>query len=137
MTFFCPSCWSEIGPSDLSCPKCGADLRTIDAQSFAEKLRAALKHPEPQTAVRAAWILGERREQSAVDNLIHTLEATKDGFLAEAAAEALGKIGDSAALQALQQAACVGTARVRNASKRAIELVRAQERKQLLAEKDS
>lgn len=137
MTFFCPACWSEIAASDSCCPSCGADVRALDTQSFAEKLRGALRHPEPQTAVRAAWILGERREGSAVSDLIATLRTTTDSFLAEAAAEALGKIGDGAAMPALQEAATAGTVRVRNASKRAMDLVRARERKPSLLEKES
>lgn len=136
MTFFCPSCWSEIKPSDSRCPQCAADVRNLDAQSFPQRLRAALKHPEPQTAVRAAWILGERHEQTAVDDLIDTLATAADGFLAEAAAEALGKIGDAAALPALTQAASAGTLRVRIASQRAVELIEAQ-RRQLLPEEKS
>ena len=121
MTFFCPSCWSEIRAEDSACPKCGADVRSADLRSFPEKLCAALAHPEPQTAVRAAWILGERAEISAVPDLIRTLESAEDSFLAEAAAEALGKIGDSRALLALQRAARDGTVRVRGASRQAIE----------------
>jgi HEAT repeat protein len=98
-------------------------LREIDAQSFADKLRAALRHPEPQTAVRAAWILGERCEHSSVPDLICVLESTRDGFLAEAAANALANIGDPAALPALQRAFQVGAVRVRNASKQAIDQI--------------
>ncbi len=123
MTFFCPACWSEIGAKGSLCPKCGADLRALDAQSFAEKLRAALHHPEPQTAVRAAWILGERREASGVADLIRTLETTSDSFLAEAAAEALGKIGASEAVPALERAAEHGAIRVRIAAQRAVEQI--------------
>jgi HEAT repeat protein len=137
MTFFCPACWSEIGPSDSSCPKCGADLRKIDAQSFAEKLRAALRHPVPQTAVRAAWILGERGDTSAVPDLICVLESARDSFLAEAAAAALGEIGDPAALPALLRASNVGAIRVRNASKQAIEQIHDKEAIQPALEEES
>jgi HEAT repeat protein len=112
-------------------------LREIDAQSFADKLRAALRHPEPQTAVRAAWILGERREHSSVPDLIHVLESARDSFLAEAAAEALGKIGDPAALPTLQRASQVGAVRVRNASKLAIEHVHDKEAIQSDLEEES
>jgi HEAT repeat protein len=137
MTYFCPSCWSEVGLTDATCPHCGANLRALDAQSFAEKLRAALRHPEPQTAVRAAWILGERRDTSAVPDLIHALENAQDSFLAEAAAEALGKIGDPEALPALTRAAQEGTVRVRNASKAAIERIHKGQPQQSLREKES
>jgi len=137
VTFFCPACWSEIEPSDSRCPKCDADVRALGAQSFSEKLRAALRHPEPQTAVRAAWILGERRDASAVGDLIRILERARDSFLAEAAAEALGKIGDLTAMPALQRAASGGTVRVRNASKTAIARIHEGQPQQSLREKES
>jgi HEAT repeat protein len=137
VTFFCPACWSEIGPSDCRCPQCGVDVRALDAQSFSEKLRAALRHPEPQTAVRAAWILGERRDSSAVPDLIRVLQGAQDSFLAEAAAEALGKIGDSKGLPALAGAAQNGTVRVRNASKAAIERIHKKQLQRPLREKES
>src|SRR5713226_2655653 len=98
MVFFCLHCWKEIPERAICCPACGVDLAQEDARPFVEKSCAALRHPEPQTAVRAAWILGERRDKAAVPELIHVLETTEDGFLAEAAADALGKIGDETAL---------------------------------------
>ena len=119
MRFFCPGCWEEIAKEAAHCPSCGADLAAADAEAYATKLIRALRHPEPQTAVRAAWILGERRERSAVDELIRVLEATGDSFLAEAAAEALGKIGDEKALPALTRTSRHGTLRVRRAARRA------------------
>lgn len=137
MTFYCPACWSEISSSDTHCPECGADVHTLDSQSFVEKLRAALRHPEPQTAVRAAWVLGERRERSAVPDLLGALENAQDSFLAEAAAEALGKIGDATALAALGRSALEGTVRVRSASKTAIELICEQELQQSLRERNT
>jgi Co/Zn/Cd efflux system component len=45
------------------------------------------------TPVRAAWILGERREQKAVPALTKIARKAKDPFLVESAVEALGKIG--------------------------------------------
>ncbi|HWQ03616.1 MAG TPA: HEAT repeat domain-containing protein [Candidatus Nitrosotenuis sp.] len=137
MTFFCPGCWSEVASADSRCSKCGADLATADAHSFGEKLRAALHHPEPQTAVRAAWILGERREAAAVPDLVQMLQTAADPFLTEAAAEALGKIGEASCLPALQRAARAGTVHVRNASKQAIERTRRQEAPHVSAEKTS
>jgi len=137
MTYFCPSCWSEIGAEDPNCPHCGAALRAFDAQSFAEKLRGALRHPEPQTAVRAAWTLGERGEKSAVGDLIRALESTQDSFLVEAAAEALGKIGDPAAVPALARVAQQGSVRVRSASKSAIERIHARQLQDSSQERES
>jgi HEAT repeat protein len=116
MTFYCPICWSEVPKDDRTCKNCGADLASADARPMLEKLCSALNHPEPETAVRAAWILGERREKRAVPQLIRVVETTSDGFLAEAAAEALGKIADPRALECLNKAAEGGPVRVRIAS---------------------
>ena len=49
------------------------------------------------TPVRAAWILGERREQRVVPALTKIVKKAKDAFLVENAVEALGKIGGTAA----------------------------------------
>lgn len=124
MTFFCPKCWKEIPSGRETCPHCGARMAEEDAKPFVEKLRSALRHPEPETVIRAAWILGERKEISAVSDLIDVLQTSQDGFLAEAAAEALGKIGDPRALAALEGAAISGSARVRRASRIAIDGIR-------------
>lgn len=124
MTYFCPKCWKEIPPGREVCPHCGARLAEEDARPFIEKLRSALHHREPETAIRAAWILGERREASAVADLIGVLETSRDGFLAEAAAEALGKIGDQRALPPLERSTVRGPVRVREACRLAIERIR-------------
>jgi HEAT repeat protein len=120
VTYFCPACWREIPPGISLCPVCRADLIAEDAKPFVEKLCRALNHPEPQTAVRAAWVLGERRERVAVDDLIRTSEMTSDIFLAESAAEALEKIGDAKASDSLRHAEEAGAVRVRRAARRAI-----------------
>lgn len=128
MTYFCPVCWKEVSAEASACPYCSADLVQTDSRSFVEKLLSALYHPEPQTAVRVAWILGEKREAAAVPELIHVLERTTDGFLAEAAAEALGKIGDRRALGSLSKAAERGPVRVRITARKAIETIQKVER---------
>lgn len=124
MTFFCPQCWKEIPSGAEICPHCGAHLDEEDAKPFIQKLRSALRHPEPETAIRAAWILGERQEASVVGDLVRILETSRDSFLAEAAGEALGKIGNPSALPALERAAVSGAARVRRTSRLAIERIR-------------
>jgi HEAT repeat protein len=121
MHFFCPGCWEDIPASAARCPCCGATLAELDRETFGVKLRRALRHPEPQAAVRAAWILGERRERGAVADLIRALGSSPDPFLAEAAAEALGKIGETTALPALRRAREAGALRVRRAAAQAIQ----------------
>lgn len=71
---------------------------------YVDKLIAALHHPEPKTPVRAAWILGEKREKRALSALARVLRESGDAYLSEAAALALGKIGGSEAVVALTQA---------------------------------
>jgi HEAT repeat protein len=123
LIYFCPVCWKEIPAQATTCPHCSADLRQTDSRTFVEKLLSALHHREPQTAVRAAWILGERRDRVALHELICVLESATDGFLVEAAAEALGKIGDNQSLDALQKASEQGPVRVRIAAQKAIEAI--------------
>jgi HEAT repeat protein len=120
-------CWSEVSKDDRTCKNCGADLPSADARPIVEKLCSALNHPERETAVRAAWILGERREKRAVSELIRVVETSSDGFLAEAAAEALGKIADPRALECLNEAADHGPVRVRIASRNALRRIRKRE----------
>lgn len=124
LSFFCPYCWRRVCEDDSICPKCSGDIRAADARPFSEKLRAALHHSEPQTRVRAAWILGELREESAVQELMALVEGADDGFVAEVTAEALGKIGVPEALAVLEKAEEWGTARVRLASRKAVEQIR-------------
>lgn len=84
------------------------------------KLVAALDHPEPQTAVRVATILGERRERDALPALVRKLERTDDMVLAEALCRALGRIGDGRAVPALAHAMVQGEVLVHLAAVRAL-----------------
>jgi len=124
LSFFCPYCWRRVSENDSICPKCGGDIRAADARPFAEKLRAALRHSEPQTRVRAAWILGERKEASGVPDLTAVVIEADDAFVAEAAVEALGKIGAQEAIAVLEQAQNHGTVSVRWAAHRALDQIK-------------
>lgn len=72
---------------------------------YVAKLIAALHHEEPQTPVRAAWILGERGEVSAVPALLEIADHGADPELLAAVAEALGKIADPRAIPTLARLA--------------------------------
>jgi HEAT repeat protein len=72
-----------------------------DNKTFVAKLIQALSHPEPMTVERAAWILGELKASEAVVPLIRLLETSQDMGAMEKAVEALGKIGDSSAIEVL------------------------------------
>jgi HEAT repeat protein len=119
--FFCPICWNEVLARDRKCGHCGSDLNVADARPLVEKLCSALTHPEGDTAVRAAWILGERCEAGAVPDLIRAVETATDSFVVEAAVDALRKIRDRRAAGCLEAAAETGTARVRIAARKALQ----------------
>jgi len=93
VTHFCPSCWRTIRVSERQCRRCGADLAVLDQRGFTEKLRAALRHPEPTVQQRAVYALGERGELQAAGSLGDLLTSTRDQVLAADIAMALANIG--------------------------------------------
>jgi HEAT repeat protein len=117
------SCSGFISTVKAGATPLPSDLTAADARPLAEKLCSALNHPEGETAVRAAWILGERRENQAVPALIRAVETATDGFVVESAVQALAKIGDSRASACLEAAAKHGTIRVRIAARNALHLL--------------
>jgi HEAT repeat protein len=125
MRFYCTNCWAEVAESATICPKCGDDIVARQARSdYVEKLIAALRHPEPTTPIRAAWILGERREPVAVEPLCRLVRESRDAFIVESVVEALGKIGDAHALTVIESATRHPSPRVRNAAKKALAQLR-------------
>lgn len=82
LSFFCPYCWTRVSDDDSVCPQCGGNIRVAEARPFAEKLRAALHHSEPQTRVRAAWIPVDPRlqEQPFAKFPQHREEVRSDGL---------------------------------------------------------
>lgn len=119
MTYFCPSCWSEVGRA-TTCPNCGAELRDFSRSSYEEKLISALQHLEPTVPLRAAVILGELGSLAAVEPLIDLAPSVKDPYIQEAAVEALRRIGDSRARSCLDFLSREGSVRVRAAAERAV-----------------
>jgi hypothetical protein len=94
MRFFCPRCWSDFPNDVTSCPDCGLDIPAYwRGKDYVGKLTAALKHPETETVIRAATILGDLHEKAAVKDLIEILAATSNVYVACAAVIALGRIG--------------------------------------------
>jgi HEAT repeat protein len=54
-----------------------------------------LRHPEPQTRIRAAWLLGMSKETGAVAPLVRALSENRDDpYILATIASALGLIGD-------------------------------------------
>jgi HEAT repeat protein len=122
MTYYCPRCWSDFAEDLAQCPRCGLDIRRFyESKDYFEKLILALRHPERQTPLRAAWILGQRREPRAVRALIELIERTDDVYIATAAVEALGKIGTPEALAFLETLTDVDVRMVRAAARRLVE----------------
>lgn len=102
MRYFCPKCWSDFAEDVVRCPRCGQDIAAFwSGKDYVEKLIAAMDHPEPETPIRAAWILGTLRAMRGVGPLIALIQRTRDVYVARAAVEALGRIGTPEAMQFL------------------------------------
>jgi HEAT repeat protein len=93
MKFFCTQCWEEIEKDATFCARCGANQEQLGQEPFVRKLIRALDHPEPETPVRAAYVLGELKVREAVPKLRRVIRQSKDPFLRAASIRALGKIG--------------------------------------------
>lgn len=124
MIAYCPACWSEIPEHVQICPHCGIDVdRLALEQDYVQKLIAALDHPEPTTPVRAAWILGIRKDTRAVQRLARLARESEDPYIVEAAVEALGRIGDATCLETIRFAAHHGAVRVREKAQLVLVLI--------------
>lgn len=122
MRYYCPGCWKDFAEDLAQCPECGLDIRRFyDSKDYCEKLILALSHPERQTPLRAAWILGQRRETRAVSALIERIEKTGDIYIATAMIEALGKIGTPEALAFVETLTDAEVRMVRAAARRIAE----------------
>ena len=104
MIFFCPICWKELGSDQQTCLNCGAKVSSFDDQTFTVKLVRALSHPEPETRMRAVYLLGETKTKSAFDALTQLYRNTIDPFLQAEIVKALDKIGDDATVGFLIEA---------------------------------
>ena len=103
MRYYCPYCWHDFAEDLPRCPDCGLEIhRFMGEKDYVGKLIVALGHPEQETPIRAAWILGNLRDERAEEPLIKLLGRTQDVYIACAAAEALGKLGTRRARQFLK-----------------------------------
>jgi hypothetical protein len=125
MRYFCPCCWADFAEDLATCPRCGVDIHAFwDSKNMVERLILALDHPEPETPIRAAWVLGERREAGAAQALAGLVRRTGDVYVAIAAVEALGKIGTPEALGFLRTLSVYPARMVREVAR---EILRQQE----------
>jgi len=93
MRFYCPRCWLDFDKDVPQCPHCGLDIREFwKSRDYVEKLIIALEHPEKETPIRAAWLLGQLKDTRAVPPLIGLVEKTDDVYIAREAVQALGEI---------------------------------------------
>jgi len=103
VTFFCAACWHVVSESDRTCPACGDDLTRLDAEPFTMKLARALWSPEPLTARRAAFLLGQNGDKGTTAELLRRYDAGADPYLSAEIAAALGRIGGAEAGAALDR----------------------------------
>jgi HEAT repeat protein len=94
MHFFCPSCWHEVGEKETVCPLCKAPLNILDDEPFVSKLLRALHSPEPETVLRAVFILGVKHQPETLPDLTEMLLKTDNIFVQEALIMALCKFRD-------------------------------------------
>jgi len=102
VTYYCTNCWAEVAPVACTCPECGRPVEDAQA-NLTDKYVAALRHPQPETRLRAAWMLGRMRAASAVPALLALVEAKSDydPYVLSAALKSLGQIGDRRAVRVL------------------------------------
>jgi len=95
-----------------------------DGGNNVEKLIGALRHPEPQTRLRAAWLLGEKGEARAVGPLVKAIDDNwDDPYILATIVTALGMIGDIRALDEITALLKNSYLVVRVAATRAIGLI--------------
>lgn len=93
MRFFCPNCWHEVKEKDEVCENCGLNIAEYSKKTdYIEKLINALHSPVASTALMAVWLLGELKDERAIQALSQITKESKDLVLVKAAAEALEKI---------------------------------------------
>jgi HEAT repeat protein len=104
VTYLCPNCGTTRLPREVVCAQCGFDIRAFEDASFDQKLLIALFHPEPETAVRAAFLLGLRQPPEAAAALERRYHDTGDPFLQREIVAALDRIGGPEAARVLDEA---------------------------------
>lgn len=70
---------------------------------YVDKLIKALRHEEPMTRVRAAWLLGQIGDQRAVTPLLQAAQEAGDPEFLAAVVEAIGRLGDPIAVPVITQ----------------------------------
>jgi HEAT repeat protein len=100
---YCTQCWAELPAGAVVCSQCGAKVNDPSAD-ITDKYISALRHPQAETRLRAAWMLGRMQATRAIPVLLEIVHARGQGdpYLLSAAVQSLGQIGDDRALPVLQ-----------------------------------
>jgi HEAT repeat protein len=96
---------------------------TDDSKSFDQKLLAALNHPLPETRVRICWLTGRRRLREAAPVLLRLL-GDPDLYVRLSVLDALGEIGEIAAVPAIESAAREKSVLIQKAAQQALDRIR-------------
>lgn len=104
-TRFCPTCYARNPFAASRCTACRSPLQS--SGDFVDALIWALGHPDTETAMRAAAILGARHEARALAALAARVGDPHDPYRAAACAAALvalaGEPGAEAAIRVARQ----------------------------------
>jgi len=102
-TYYFTHCWATVPAEAEVCMACGAVIEDTGAD-IVDKYIAALRHPQAETRLRVAWLLGRMREARAVPALIAAVAAwgDHDPYVLSAAVKSLGLIGDKRAVPVLR-----------------------------------
>jgi HEAT repeat protein len=97
LTYYCPSCWSELREDLAECPNCGFDVAAYKQAPYEEKLLRAAFHPIPSIRAMAISILGRIGSAQAVPILERIVrEEKQDIYVLLEAVQALARIEDPA-----------------------------------------
>lgn len=119
MRFYCPRCWRDFDKDVPQCPHCGLDIREFwKSRDYVEKLIIALEHPEKETPIRAAWLLGQLKDTRAVPPLIDLVQKTDDVYIARETVQTLGEIDTAEVRQFLASLANYPAKMVRDEAQR-------------------
>lgn len=92
MYYFCPNCFAEIQEETQVCPQCQFHLDRWDELDYDQKLMAAIHHKETATRMRAVYLLGERKNQAAIEPLQAAFRLATDPYFKAEILAALWKI---------------------------------------------
>lgn len=123
VTRFCPRCYSANAAEAGTCRHCGAALASPAGDDYLAKLVWALHHPEPETRVRAAELIGRMGKAAlpAVAALVQAYTSAGDPFLRAAVVKACGSIGGDEASELVLKGAADPSYIVRLSSLAALE----------------